>query len=124
MNRNVTEIREIVAGILLLPVERVDCHCALSQLPQWDSLTYLTLLLIIEERTGRSVRRASVHTALQRLEEKGLVSTRMGEARPERGGKPRRLVEVRPEGVRAIREATEEIRALSAGMEEAIGGTS
>jgi acyl carrier protein len=53
MNRNVTEIREIVAGILLLPVERIDCHCALSQLPLWDSLTYLTLLLIIEERTGR-----------------------------------------------------------------------
>ena len=46
----------------------------------------------IERRTGRSVRRANVHTTLQRLEEKGLISTRLGEPRPERGGRPRRLV--------------------------------
>lgn len=46
----------------------------------------------IRERTGRSVRRANVYTTLQRLEKKGLVSTRLGEPRPERGGRPRRLV--------------------------------
>ena len=53
MNKSVSVVREIVAEILLVPVERVDCHCALSQLPQWDSLTYLTLLLVIEEKTGQ-----------------------------------------------------------------------
>ncbi|MCP4320194.1 MAG: acyl carrier protein [Hyphomicrobiales bacterium] len=53
MNESVTVIRQIVAEILLVPVERVDCHCALSQLPEWDSLTHLTLLLVIEEKTGQ-----------------------------------------------------------------------
>ena len=78
---------------------------------------------VIEERTGRSVRRANVHTTLQRLESKGLVATRLGDARPERGGKPRRLVEVQPEGVVAVRNTTGAIQAMSAGLEDAMGGT-
>ena len=45
----------------------------------------------IEQRTGRSVRRANVYTTLQRLEAKRLVATELSEPRAERGGKPRRL---------------------------------
>ena len=60
----------------------------------------------IRERTGRPVRRASVFTALQRLEDKGLVSTRLGEPNPERSGRPPRLVAVEPEGVAAARAAS------------------
>ena len=59
----------------------------------------------IGERTGRQVRRAAVYTALQRLETKGLVSTWLGDARAERGGKARRNVRVEAAGVVAIREA-------------------
>lgn len=77
----------------------------------------------IEERTGRGVRRANVHTTLRRLEKKGLVSTRLGDPRPERGGKPRRLVEVLPDGIEAIRATTGAIDALTAGLEEALEGT-
>ena len=76
----------------------------------------------IESRTGRRVRAANVHTTLQRLEEKGLVSTRLGESRPERGGKPRRLVTLRPEGVEAVRVTTHAVRALAEGLGDAIGG--
>lgn len=63
----------------------------------------------IRERTGRLVRRANVFTVLQRLEEKGLVSTRLGEPHPERGGRPPRLVKVEPEGVAAARAASDAI---------------
>ena len=66
----------------------------------------------IEGRTGRSVRRANVFTTLQRLEHKRLVATRLGEARAERGGKPRRLVTVRPAGVAAVRAMTGAIQAM------------
>jgi DNA-binding PadR family transcriptional regulator len=76
----------------------------------------------IEERTGRSVRRANVHTTLQRLEKKELVSTRLGEARPERGGKPRRLVKVEPAGLRAVRATTGAISSMVGGLGEVIGG--
>lgn len=75
----------------------------------------------IEEKTSRSVRRANVHTAIQRLEEKGFVATRLSEPRPERGGKPRRLVEVLPEGLAAIRETTDAINALAADLPDALG---
>lgn len=76
---------------------------------------------MIQERTGRSVRRANVYTTLRRLESKGFVSTRLGDPRPERGGKPRRLVEVEAGGVEALRATTEAIRAMTEGLDEAIG---
>ena len=66
----------------------------------------------IRARTGRSVRRANVYTTLQRLEAKGLVSTRLGEARPERGGRPPRLIRVEPAGVAAARTTTDAISAM------------
>ena len=66
----------------------------------------------IEERTGRSVRRANVYTTIQRLEAKGLLSTALGDPRPERGGKPRRLVTLTAEGRRAVRATTETIQAM------------
>lgn len=66
----------------------------------------------IRRRTGRSVRRANVYTTLQRLEAKGLVSTRLGDPRPERGGKPRRLVAIGADGMAAIRATTTAIRAM------------
>lgn len=78
---------------------------------------------VIETRSGRRVRTANVYTTLQRLEGKGLVSTRLGESRPERGGKPRRLVTVLPEGIEAVRVTTHAVRALAAGLEDAIGGS-
>jgi DNA-binding PadR family transcriptional regulator len=66
----------------------------------------------IRRRTGRLVRRANVFTALRRLEEKGLVATRLGDPRPERGGRPPRLVRVEPAGVDAVRATTSAIRAM------------
>lgn len=66
----------------------------------------------IRNRTGRSVRRANVYTTLQRLEEKGLVTSRMGDPRPERGGRPPRLFAVEPAGTEALRATTDAIDAM------------
>ncbi len=63
----------------------------------------------IERRTDRSVRRANVYTTLERLEAKGLVSTHLGDPRPERGGKARRLVAVEAEGLASVRATTGDI---------------
>ena len=40
----------------------------------------------IERRTGRAVARAAVYVTLRRLEEKGFVSSWIGDPTPERGG--------------------------------------
>lgn len=70
----------------------------------------------ISERTGRMVRRANVYMTLQRLEDKGLVLTALGEARPERGGKPRRVVTPTRDGVAAVRATLTSIHAMTRGV--------
>ncbi len=87
-----------------------------------DEAYTVSIADVIEARGRRRVRTANVYTAVQRLESKGLVSTRLGESRPERGGKPRRLVTVLPEGVDAVRTTTRAVRELSVGLEDALGG--
>ena len=74
-------------------------------------------------RTGRSVRRANVYTTLQRLETKGLVSTHLGDPRPERGGRPRRLVTIESDGLEAVRVTTGAIQAMVDDLGEVLGGT-
>lgn len=76
----------------------------------------------IQQRTGRSIRRANIYTTIQRLEAKGLVSTRLGESRPERGGKPRRLVTAEPAGLAALRVTTSAIQAMVGDLAPLIGG--
>lgn len=75
----------------------------------------------IKRRTGRAVRRANVYTALRRLEDKSLVTTRLGEPRPERGGRPPRLVAVEPAGVAAVRRTTTAIQAMVGDLDEVLG---
>lgn len=70
----------------------------------------------ITDRTGRGVRRANVYMTLQRLEEKGLLTTVLGDSRPERGGKPRRLVTSTREGVAAVRATMAGITAMTRGV--------
>lgn len=62
----------------------------------------------IEQQLGRAVNLGAVHTALNRLEEKGFVKSEMGGATAERGGRSKRLYAVTASGRRAL----EEIRQL------------
>src|ERR1041384_3710631 len=59
----------------------------------------------IGRRTGREIARASVYVTLRRLEEKGYVSSWIGDPTPERGGKGRRYVKIESAGRRALRES-------------------
>lgn len=77
----------------------------------------------IERKTGRSVRRANVYTTLQRLEAKDLLATQLGDPRPERGGKPRRLVTVLPLGLASVRATARAIRSMVGDLGDIIGET-
>jgi DNA-binding PadR family transcriptional regulator len=59
----------------------------------------------VASRSGRQVSKATVYVALKRLERKGLVSSRLGEATAERGGRAKRYFKLRPAGLRALRES-------------------
>jgi len=52
----------------------------------------------IESRTARSVTVGALYATLTRMEEKGYVSSRTGEATPQRGGRAKRYYELTPLG--------------------------
>ena len=56
----------------------------------------------LDRQTGRSVSISAVHAALHRLQEKGMLSSHMGEATAERGGRRKRLFTVTALGSRAL----------------------
>nr|WP_295922204.1 PadR family transcriptional regulator [uncultured Dyadobacter sp.] len=58
----------------------------------------------IEQHTGRVVTFGAVHNTLIRLEEKGFVSSELGGATTERGGRRKRLFKVTTLGHRAIQD--------------------
>ena len=71
----------------------------------------------IEARTGRSVARGALYTALERLETKKCLTSRMSEPLPERGGRSRRYYAVTPAGVAGLRAAREALMSLWRGVE-------
>lgn len=84
-------------------------------LPTFDLLVLLAVLRLddqaygvsiadaVGEARGRAVSMASVYVALERLEERGLVVSELGEPTAERGGRAKRYVRVTPDGIRAIK---------------------
>lgn len=62
----------------------------------------------IEERLERKVSIGALHTALQRMTDKGLVSSQLGEATAERGGKRKRYFEVTADGEAVLERARED----------------
>lgn len=73
-------------------------------------------------RAGRPVSRGAVYVTLDRLERKGLLTSGMGEPTPERGGKAKRLFSLEPDGVAALRASLGEIRNMTAGLADRLGG--
>jgi DNA-binding PadR family transcriptional regulator len=68
-----------------------------------------TILAEVRERLGRNVHSGSVHSTLQRLERKGLITSRLGST-PDNGGRPAHHYVIAEEGLRALRRAKAEIQ--------------
>jgi PadR family transcriptional regulator PadR len=66
----------------------------------------------IERTTGREVLLGSVYAALERLEKKGLVSSQLGEATPERGGRAKMYFRVTSKGLREARQTQRALERL------------
>jgi len=76
--------------------------------------------LEIERRTGRRVSRGSVYVTLDRLEGKGLLSSRLVAAPTVRGG-IRRLFRATPAGIKAVKHAVSTLAQMHVGLERVIG---
>jgi len=78
----------------------------------------MSLAREIEQHSGRELALASIYSALERLEERGLVRSQRGVPTPERGGKARTYFDVTAAGLRALRSAHATFSRLSAGLKE------
>ncbi len=70
----------------------------------------------LTERTGRDYSVGAVYTTLQRLEDKGLLTSRASDPLPVRGGRSRRHFTLTGAGARALRDAERHTASLWAGI--------
>jgi DNA-binding PadR family transcriptional regulator len=76
----------------------------------------------IEESSGREVALGSVYITLERLQRKGLVSSRLGEPTAERGGRAKTYFRITAEGLREVRQARQTLITLWQGVPSLKGG--
>jgi DNA-binding PadR family transcriptional regulator len=71
----------------------------------------------IEAKTHRVVSRAAVFITLERLEDKGYLSSRYGDPTPVRGGRAKRFFSPTPTGLGAARQSLNTVTAMTRGLE-------
>ena len=74
----------------------------------------------IAERTGRDVSVGAVYTTLERMQQKGFVSSARGAPTPERGGRAKRYYKIEAPGERALQRSRETMDRMWEGLAPAI----
>jgi len=74
---------------------------------------------LLRTRTGRSISPGAIYTALERLERRGLVTSRFGEPTPERGGKRKKYYRIEPAGRAALEHTKQWLARVTAPGSEA-----
>ena len=68
----------------------------------YDDAYAVAITKEISRKSGRTVNVSAVHKSLYRLEEKGMLSSRLSDPESKRGGKRKRLFAITPFGKKAI----------------------
>jgi PadR family transcriptional regulator PadR len=88
----------------------------LALLRQGDEAYGVPIANAIAQSTGKRVILASVYNTLERLEEKGLVDSTIGQPTPERGGRAKRYFSITTAGLREVRAAKKALTVLWRGI--------
>ena len=102
-----------MAGITPPVLGEFELLVVLAVLRLGDDAYPLAVASEIETTTGRKAARPSVFITLNRLEDKGLLTSRYGDPSEARSGRPRRLFAPKPIAVRAVKAAMDRVEALS-----------
>jgi PadR family transcriptional regulator, regulatory protein PadR len=89
----------------------------LATLSLGDTAYPVSIAADIESRTGRKASRTAVLVTLERLEDKGLLTSRYGDPTPVRGGRAKRYFRARPAAIQAVRQSLTRIKTMTAGLE-------
>jgi DNA-binding PadR family transcriptional regulator len=82
-----------------------------------DEAYAVPILEQIGRQTGRRIVRGALYTALDRLEAKGCLRSRLGEPLSARGGRARRYFTVTPSAIRALKDSRQSLLRLWDGLE-------
>jgi PadR family transcriptional regulator PadR len=82
-----------------------------------DQAYGVTIRAELAARADRSVAPGALYTALERLETKGLITSRMSDPTPQRGGRAKRYVAVTAAGVAALTRAVQAYERLLDGLD-------
>jgi PadR family transcriptional regulator, regulatory protein PadR len=100
----------------------------IHNLGEFEQVTLLAILRLGEEAYGVTIRReiaactgrdpapGALYTTLDRLEEKGLLTSTMSDPTPARGGRSKRYFTVTREGVRAVANAQRAFQRMLQGL--------
>ena len=88
----------------------------LALLRQGEEAYGVPIANAIAQSTGKQVILASVYNTLERLEEKGLVRSSIGQPTPERGGRAKRYFSITTSGLREVRAAKKALTVLWRGI--------
>ncbi|SRR6266487_3806733 len=81
------------------------------------------ILKEVQARLERDIVAGAVHATLERLEEKGLIASRLGSGTAIRGGRARRFYRLQPSGLRALNDTRAAIDSLWRGLKWPLKGS-
>ena len=105
-----------------------------DNLGDFEQLVMLAVLRLDDEAYGTSIREelkvraerdvspGAIFTTLERLESRGLVSSRYGEPTAERGGRSKRFYKLTADGRRALARALRTVRRMVQGLAPKLEG--
>ena len=70
----------------------------------------------VEDRIGRDISTGALYTALKRLEQRGLVSSHVGEPTAERGGRRKKHYRLEAAGILALRNSYVDYTKMAEGL--------
>lgn len=77
---------------------------------------------LLQSDISRDVALGALYSTLERMEKKGLVVSRLGEATPQRGGRPKRYFSVTTEGKAALKQTKKAIDTMWQGIALSLEG--
>ena len=81
-----------------------------------DNAYGVTIRAELADRAGRTVAPGALYTALERLETKGLITSRMSDPTPQRGGRAKRHVTLTTAGMEALTRSVQAYERLLDGL--------
>ena len=81
-----------------------------------DAAYPVSIATDIESRTGRKASRSAVLVTLERLEDKGLLTSRYGDPTPVRGGRAKRYFRPKPLALHSVRQSLSRITTMTSGL--------